>query len=80
MFVVKGGLQSDQTESGPRPSSSSIGKVLASVPVLKRPEREVYHSLPPNQEVVDEWLYTCTVLHAVMASAGTLCVAKTDSA
>jgi len=87
ILVVKGGLeekyfllQSNQTGSGPRPSSSSIGKGLASFPGFKRPGREVYNSLPPHHEVMDEWLYTCTALHAVMASAGTLCVTKTDSA
>jgi hypothetical protein len=79
MFVVKCGLeekhvllQTDQTGSGPRPSSISMGKGLASVPGLKRLGREVYGSLPPNHEVMDEWLYTCTPLRAVTASAGTL--------
>lgn len=55
-------------------------KGLASVPGLKGLGLEFYHSLPPNHEVVDEWLYTGTALHAVMASAGTLCLTETDSA
>ena len=87
IFVVLGWLEekyflleSDQTGAGPPPSSSSVGKRLASVPGLKRPGREVYHSRPPYHEVMDEWLYKCTALHVVMASAGTLCVTKTDSA
>jgi len=46
---------------------------------LKRPGLEVYHSLPFNHEVMDEWLYSCTPLRAVMTSAGTLIVTETDS-
>lgn len=87
MFVVKCGLeekhfllQSDQTASGPQPSSSSMGKGLASVSGLKRPGREVYNSLSPNHEVMNEWHYTCTPLRAVMASTGTLSVTETDLA
>lgn len=53
---------------------------MASVPGLKRPGSEVYHSHPPSHEVKDEWLYTYTALRAVMESAGTLCITKTDSA
>ena len=43
----------------------------ASFPGQKRPGHEVYNSVPSSTEVKNGWSCTCTLLHALMAWAGT---------
>jgi len=49
-------LQNDQTDTGAQLTTYSVGTGFFLV--VKRPDREVRHSLPPSVEVKDEWSYT----------------------
>jgi len=43
---------------------------LGLIPGVKPPGREVYHSLPPDTEVKNEWSYTSAALYASMVCTG----------
>jgi len=64
-MVVPGGGRDFSLFQEPSGGSWCISSFLlngyrSSLPLVKRPRREVNHSPPPPAEIKNEWSYTCT--------------------